>query len=237
MLFRRPSVKYSQTPGPITPYQKAGQVWDGRLGSSHAQTRNWRLMAFACIAWAIAMSAAYVWRTSQSLVTPFVVEVDTLGQVRAVGPAEAPYRPTDAQIAHHLAGFMQRVRAISLDPVVVRDNWLAAYDYATDRGAAFLNEYARANDPFAKVGKETATVEIESIVRASERSFQVQWMERRYVNGSLAGSERWTAILTVVLQAPNTEAKLRANPLGIYVDGISWSRQLSSSQSTGGNTP
>lgn len=132
---------------------------------------------------------------------------------------------------------MQRVRAISLDPVVVRDNWLAAYDYTTDRGAAFLNEHARANDPFAKVGKETATVEIESIVRASERSFQVQWMERRYVNGSLAGSERWTAILTVVLQAPNTEAKLRANPLGIYVDGISWSRQLSSSQSTGGNIP
>ncbi|AUL45932.1 conjugal transfer protein TrbF [Bordetella trematum] len=237
MLFRRPSVKYSQTPEPIMPYQKAGQVWDGRLGSSHVQTRNWRLMAFACIAWAIAMSAAYVWRTSQSLVTPFVVEVDTLGQVRAVGPAEAPYRPTDAQIAHHLAGFMQRVRAISLDPVVVRDNWLAAYDYTTDRGAAFLNEHARANDPFAKVGKETATVEIESIVRASERSFQVQWMERCYVNGSLAGSERWTAILTVVLQAPNTEAKLRANPLGIYVDGISWSRQLSSHHSTGGNTP
>ena len=59
-----------------------------------------------------------------------------------------------------------------------------------------------------------------------------KWAERRYVNGALAGTERWTAILTVVLQPPKTEEKLRKNPLGIYVDGINWSRQLS-----GGTTP
>src|SRR5690606_34404494 len=119
---------------------------------------------------------------------------------RAVGQADAPYDPTDAQIANHLARFMRNVRAISLDPVIVSQNWFDAYDYTTDRGAAFLNEYARANNPFDKVGKESVTLEVASIVRASDRSFQVQWSERRYVNGSLAGTQRWTAILTVVVQ-------------------------------------
>jgi hypothetical protein len=34
-----------------------------------------------------------------------------------------------------------------------RQNWLAAYDFTTDKGAVALNHYARANDPFTKVGK------------------------------------------------------------------------------------
>ena len=38
-------------------------------------------------------------------------------------------------------------------PIVLRQNWLRAYDFTTDRGAAALNDYARANDPFAKLGK------------------------------------------------------------------------------------
>ncbi|CAM4005629.1 conjugal transfer protein TrbF [Bordetella tumulicola] len=231
MRFRRPSVKYSATPEPVTPYQRAAQVWDDRLGSARVQAKNWRLMAFGCLLLAMGSMSAYVWRSTQSLVTPYVVEVETSGHVRAVGKATMPYTPTDAQIAYDLARFVGNVRSISLDPIIVRQNWLQAYAYTTTRGAAFLNEYARANDPFTKIGKQTVTVEVASVVRASDRSFQVQWSERAYVNGSLATTEQWTAILTIVLQPPNTEEKLKKNPPGIYVDGISWSRQL------GGNTP
>lgn len=118
----------------------------------------------------------------------------------------------------------------TIDPVVVRQNWLDAYDYTTDRGAAVLNEYARANDPFARIGRETVTVQINSVVRASDASFQVRWTERRYVNGAAAGVERWTAVVSIVLQTPRTEERLRRNPLGIYVTGLSWSRELDSTE-------
>ncbi|BEG77716.1 MULTISPECIES: conjugal transfer protein TrbF [Alcaligenaceae] len=237
MRFRRPSVKYAATPEPVTPYQRAAQAWDDRLGSARVQARNWRLMAFGCLLLAVGATAAYVWRSTQALVTPYVVEVARSGEVRAIGEAATPYRPDDAQIAFHLARFIENVRAVSVDPIVVRKQWLDAYAYTTDRGAAFLNEYARQHDPFAQVGKRSVTVEVPSIVRASDRSFQIQWEEKAYVNGAAAGTERWTAILTIVLQPPNTAAKLRANPLGIYVDGISWSRQLSANPASGDATP
>ena len=45
-LFRRPSVRYGHTPAPETPYQRAAQVWDERIGSTRVQARNWRLIAF-----------------------------------------------------------------------------------------------------------------------------------------------------------------------------------------------
>ena len=39
-------------------------------------------------------------------------------------------------------------------------------------------------------------------------------------------TERWTAILTIVVQPPRDADRLRANPLGIYVNAINWSREL-----------
>ena len=39
------------------------------------------------------------------------------------------------------------------DAIVLRQDWLRAYDFTTDRGAAALNEYARSNDPFANLGE------------------------------------------------------------------------------------
>lgn len=231
MRFKRPAVRYSETPVPETPYQRAGQVWDERLGASRVQARNWRLAAFGSLALSGAMAAGLLWQASQSSITPYVVEVTRTGDVRAVGAATEAYVPTDAQIANHLARFITDVRSLALDPVVVRQNWLEAYDYATDRGAAVLNEYARAADPFGKVGKQSVAVEVTSVVRASPGSFQIRWIERRYENGALSGTDRWTAILSIVLQPPRSEAQLRKNPLGIYVNGLNWSRELGSSGS------
>ncbi len=226
MRFKRPWVRYALSPPPATPYQAAAQAWDERLGSARVQARNWRLMAFGCLALALLMAGGLVWRSAQSIVTPYVVEVDSRGQVRAVGEAATPYRPDDAQIAYHLAHFITLVRSLSVDPVVVRQDWLEAYDYTTDKGAAVLNDYARVNDPFARIGKESVTVQIGSVVRASDASFNVRWTEQRFVNGAPAGIERWTAVLSIVLQTPRTEQRLRRNPLGIYVNGLSWSREL-----------
>jgi len=235
MIFRRPQLRYSETPIPVTPYQAAAQAWDERIGGARVQAKNWRLMAFGCLGLALLTSGALVWRAGQSLVTPYVVEVDSGGQVRAVGEAATPYRPTDAQIGFHLAHFISNVRSLAIDPVIVRQSWLEAYDYSTDQGATTLNEFARASDPFNRIGQVSIAIEITSVVRASESSFQVRWIERSYTHGALSGTERWTAILSIVVQAPRTEERLRRNPLGIYVNGLSWSKELGSA--TEGRTP
>ncbi len=224
-MFRRPSVRYGTTPEPVTPYQMASQVWDERIGSARVQARNWRLMAMGCLALSAGLSAALAWQSTRSSVVPYVVEVDSLGAAQAGAPALAEYRPTDPQIAWHLSRFVEHVRQVPADPIVLRQNWLRAYDFATDRGAIALNDYARVNDPFALVGDTQVSVEVSSVIRASESSFRVAWIERRYENGQLATTERWTAILSVVIQPPRDAERLRANPLGVYVHAINWSRE------------
>lgn len=226
MRFKRALQRYGRTPEPETPYQRAGQLWDERIGSARVQAKNWRLMAFGGLFLTVGLSGALVWQSMQSRVVPYVVEVDQLGEARAVTPATAEFRPTDPQIAWHLSRFVSNLRSKSLDAVLMRENWLSAYDFVTDRGALFLGEYARANDPFADIGDKTVSVQVTSVVRASETSFQVKWTESSFERGSLAGTSRWTAILTFQLRPPRSADTLRKNPLGLYVDAVDWSREL-----------
>ncbi len=226
MFFKRPSSRYGRTPEPETPYQRAAQAWDDRIGSARIQARNWRLMAFGSLFLSAGLSAAVVWQAMSGRVVPWVVQVDRLGQAQAISPAETGYRPTDPQIAWHLARFIEETRSIPADPIVLRQNWLRAYDYTTDQGALALNDYARVNDPFAKVGREQVAVDVSSVIRASPGSFRVAWVERRYVDGALAATERWTAILTITIQTPRDVERLRKNPLGVYVHALNWSKEL-----------
>lgn len=226
MRFKRALQRYGQTPEPETPYQRAGQLWDERIGSARVQARNWRLMAFGGLFLTTGLSGALVWQSMQSRVVPYVVEVDQLGQAQAVTPASVEYRPTDPQIAWHLGRFITNIRARSLDAVLMRENWLSAYDFATERGSLFLGEYARAANPFAEVGRRTVSVQVTSVVRASDNSFQVKWIEQQYERGSLASTSRWTAMLGVIVRPPRSADVLRKNPLGLYVDAIDWSREL-----------
>lgn len=231
-MFKRPQNRYGDTPDAETPYRRARQAWDERIGSARVQAMNWRVMALGCLGLSAFLAASLVWQSAQGRITPYVVEVDKFGSVHGIAPATTAYNPTDAQIAAAVARFITDVRSLSIDPIVVRKNWLDAYDFVTERAAETLNEFARTSDPFKSVGQRSVSVEVTSVVRASDNSFQVKWTERKFENSHAAKSERWTGILTIVTRQPVSTEILRKNPLGIYVHGLDWSREL-----TSGETP
>ena len=132
---------------------------------------------------------------------------------------------TDPMIAWTLARFITDVRAISTDPVLMRQAWLRAYNFTDADGAAALSDYARRNDPFAQVGRAQVVATVSSVVRATPSSFRVAWTEQRYADGQLAATERWSAILTLTIKTPRTPEALRANPMGVFISGISWSKE------------
>ena len=233
-MWKRSQSRYGTTPAAKTPYQRAAQVWDDRMGSARVQAKNWRLTALVALGLCAALSAAYVWRSTQSMVTPYVIELDSSGEVRTVSATVANYEPTDAQIAYQLAGFIKNVRSVSIDPIVVRENWLEAYNYTTDKASLTLNDYARDNDPFSDVGKRSVSIDIASIVRSSDDSFDVRWRETTFLSGVRQRQDTYTAVLSIIIDPPRDEATLHRNPLGVYVHGINWSRDLLSTQSDTG---
>ena len=122
----------------------------------------------------------------------------------------------------HLSGSLEDAR-LPTDAIVLGQPCLRV---CSGRSHASLNDSARRNDPFAKLGKRQVSVEVSSVIRASPESFRVAWIERRYENGQLAATERWTAILSIVIETPRDADRLRKNPLGVYVTVINWSKEL-----------
>lgn len=217
--------KYGATPVPETPYRRAGQDWDRQLGAARAQAGSWRLMAIGLLALAGGLGGGLVWLSAQGTVTPWIVQVDRLGQVQAVGPAVRGFAPTDEQVRGALRRLIEHLRSISSDAVVVGQNWDQAYAVVEGDAARFVTEFANAIDLKAQIGKVQVSVEVTSILRASPRSFRAAWIERRYVDGQLQATERWSAILTVELRRPRTDQEILANGLGVHVTAITWSKE------------
>jgi type IV secretion system protein VirB5 len=224
--FFRPKRALSATPD-ATPYQRAQQVWDERMGLTLAHARNWRRLAFANLLLAGFLAGGWWMQSQKAVVKPFVVEVASWGQTQKITPISDRYDPNAAEVGYALAEWIRDVRAKSIDPIVIRQNWMKAYDLVTPKAASFLNAWAQSHDPFAQVGQEAVGVEVLNVVRRTERTYDLQWRETRYVNGQQAGQARWRALITTKVEPPRNEAELMKDPLGIKIEDVSWTPDAS----------
>jgi type IV secretion system protein TrbF len=132
--------------------------------------------------------------------------------------------PSDAEIAYVLAGFVTNVRSLSVDPVIVRANWIDALDHVTARGARMLNANAGDENPFMKIGRRTVTVAVTKVVRAAKDAFEIHWEERILETGAPVRWERFTGAVSILFSSPSTARLISKNPLGLYVDSFTWRR-------------
>ena len=212
-----------------TPYLRAKQDYDDLIGSSRIQAKNWRLAFFASFLIVIVLSAGLIYQSSKATVTPYIIEVDKTGSVNFVGkPVAANYKPKQAAIKHFLSQFIVNIRSVPTDPIVMRKNFLNAYNFVTTKGKNTLDNYAMVQDPFSKIGDMAIAVEISSVSEISENSFQVEWLEQVFSqSGLLKDRSRYTSIINFIVKKPKNEKMLLSNPLGIFIDFFSVSKELS----------
>lgn len=215
------------TEPPETPYMRARQEWDNRIGDVRVQAENWRLVAVFSLFIAAVLLVALLMSLALHQTKVFVAEVTKEGRVVNVAPIEVAYHPTTAQEEYFITNFIKLVRELPLDPVVAKKNWLSAYSFLTERGALKLNDYLRQNNPTALLGKQTTTIEITDINPVSDATFSVDWTENNVdINGQSIGQKKFTGVFTIILKAPKTQEKILQNPLGIYITDLNVSGRV-----------
>jgi type IV secretion system protein VirB5 len=226
--FNNPPISFKPDVAPETPYQRASDEWDKRIGSAVIQAKNWRLCALVLCGIAFLLVIGLIYQSAKSTVTPYVVEVTKEGLVQAIGPAaQARFRPGGPVLEYFLAQWVQRVRSLPLDPVVAKNQWLEAYAYLRQSAATVLNEIAAKEQPLAKLGKETVSVQVRNVVPLSKDTWQVRWEETRYSReGAVIETKTMTGSFTVEIDPPKDEAQLLKNPLGLYIARFSWSKDV-----------
>ena len=225
-IFQRASDRYGDSAPADTPFRRAAQEWDRRIGEPVVQARNWRMMAFA--GWAVTALAVggLIYQAATKQIATYVVPIDRYGQPGRIEMAGRAYSPTVAEMGYFLADRVTKTRSKSIDPIVIRDNWTGAYHFVVGQAIGQLNDYAKAHDPFALAGQQAITIEVVSVLQRSPGAYQVQWRETTYDQGATTSTATWTGLFTTKIQPPKTEAEVRTNPLGIYITTFQWSREL-----------
>jgi type IV secretion system protein TrbF len=224
--FRRPNDRYGSSAPVGSPYQRAAQEWDNRIGSAVVQARNWRLAAFGAIGLAALSLGGFIYQSSNTNIATYVVPIDKYGRPGRIELAGSTYTPSTAETGYFLADWVKLTRSKSIDPIVIRDNWTGAYRFVAGPAIGLLNDYAKSHDPFANAGSQAVNVEIVSVLARSPNTYQVQWRETTYDQGGSSVTENWTGLFTAKINPPKNEAELRANPLGIFITSFQWSREL-----------
>ena len=203
---------------PITPYQRAQQEWDMRIGSARVQAKNWRLCAFFSLLLTAIFAGIVILVLARHKDKIYIAEVTQEGRVVNVAPLSVRYQPNEAQKEYFVAHFIELIRGLSLDPVAVKQDWLHAYDYLSGRGAERFNNYFKTNNPVAWLGKKTITVKILDVNPVSPSTVYVNWVETiTNTNGQEEGKKNYSGVFTIVLKQPTTREEILRNPLGIYI--------------------
>jgi type IV secretory pathway TrbF-like protein len=169
-----------------------------------------------------------VWVSGQHKTVPYVVEVDSLGAALAIKPAENGTHPSDDRIVRYqLAAFVRGARQVIADRIAMKKGLEQVYAYARGPARAYLDEHYRTNNPFEVAKTYTVVPSVTSLLRVSDRSWQVRWTEeQRGIDGLPLGRAHWEGILTVDIVPPTTEDGVQVNPLGLYVTDLRWTKQL-----------
>ncbi len=214
-----------------TPYMRARQEWDRRMGSAIVHARNWRLCSFVCLALVALSLGGLILLGTKPKAVPHIIEIDQLGAALYRGPAgktAADYNPTEATIKYHLRRFIEDTRTISADPAVIKKNWVDAYQLVTPRGGNMLTAYVSKpeNEPFRRSQDERVTTEVMAMVRVSNDTWQIDWRESEFDrNGTPIGNPvLWRGMFKILLQLPKTEEAMAKNPIGLYIDEFHWDK-------------
>lgn len=222
----------SATPKPVelhNPYLAARREWDERYGDLITRARNWRAMAAISGLVALIATGGVVWLSAHSRVIPFVVLVDSLGRPVASGLAEQSTVGDDRLRRAIVQDWIDNVRTVTTDGIAQRRAIDRVYAHIANgtNAQAFISEYYRGDPPFKRAQTETVSIEVNSVLSTSDRTFEVDWIETtRDLYGSVKSSDHWKGSFSVATNVPTEERQARINPLGLYVTAASWAKVL-----------
>jgi type IV secretion system protein VirB5 len=217
------------------PYVQGWREWDERYADLVVGKRNWQLAAGGLLIMGLILAGGMVWLSGRSKYIPYVVEVDRLGYGMTVAQPLTPASVPDVTARmerYEVATFIREAREVSSDPQVEQQQLNSLLAHARGAADRFLDEYYHvdtAHNPFQIAQKQTVSVQIDSILRLSPKSYQVRWTEQtRDLNGAAIGApNHWEAQLQTEITPPASDDAIISNPLGFYVDQINWTEQQS----------
>lgn len=200
------------------PMNRLDKQYDRMIGSERNKTRFLALIVLILLVYIIGSLFLFRYAIKLPKSIPMVIEVAPWGEAINVGDiSKYSYGTIEVPETHRqwqVKEFIRRLRSLSTDPQILYDNVSSLFYMITTSAEAKVKYDVRNPDVFALVGKKTVTVMIESIIKASAKTYQVDWIET--AQGENAGKRRYRGLFTIELLEPSAK-QAEKNPLGVYI--------------------
>ncbi len=204
-------------------YLAARQEWDDRFAGQSKTVRVLTGITFLALVLGGLGMGYGIHTGARTQYLPFLVQADELGRVETVAwPKQVGDWPEQV-IRRELDLFFERLRSVSPDLSVMRDNHHTAEKFlpSGSPAAAKLRSYFQdpRHDPVTRAKTETVTVEVISVNSISDSTWRIEWRETLFArsSGKQIGLKRFVATIQIEFRTPRSRALVTANPLGLFI--------------------
>lgn len=225
-MFKKPA--NAKPNADLNPYLNGRREWTERYADHIKGKRAWMLTALGSMAVAAIACGGLGAVAAQQKPSPTSSRWTSWARC-CRSRADQASRPDQRVIRAQLADWITKIRTVSVDASAQMKNVYGAYALIDQNGPAFqvVNDHMKENDPFKRAQKETVDVEVNSVLPVGADTWRVEWTETtRGRDGQVAQSVQWQAVLNTKIVPPASEEAIFVNPLGIFVNAVSWSRRI-----------
>ena len=198
------------------------------VNTEKRQTLFWKYSAIISFVCLVAALAVLMYAVNLPKAFPLVITVSDWGEAKYVGEVSNysynGIKVPEIAINYQLRKFIINRFSIPYDPHILRSNLKDCYSALTRESAAKLSSELKADNPMQQYGKKIVTVEIETVLKLSTQSYQVDFFiitadSRGQINERI----RMRGILAIKLMEPPKEDQV-LNPLGIYITNFDFTQ-------------
>jgi type IV secretion system protein VirB5 len=200
------------------PFGTADVIYKDIIEDARREKQRWQLLGLFSIVFLIASFFVMSRAVSLQKTVPVLVTLSEWGEATYKGKVDIEKNRMnavpDAAVQYQVRKFITDIRTIPLDGEILYRDITQCYDMVTSECAKKLTGELRKENIFGKVGKEKRSVEIETVLKLSGSSYQIDWRETATTTQSM--TYRMRGVVTIELLEP-PENKIINNPLGIYI--------------------
>jgi type IV secretory pathway TrbF-like protein len=202
----------------LTPYEKAKEVWNARMGSVQVEARNWRMIALFSLFMSTLSIMGNIYLGAQAKVIPYVVEVKQNGEASVLGTASGLHgQAHERAVAFFLSRFIMLAREIPADAVLLRDNMNKLFQLVSMQGKTLLTNKFKEKSPSVEFAEMNRALKIASVLAVSDGVYQDK-------QGQKVAEYPMRGTFKIALLEPKSEGQIKENPLGIFIDYFSWTK-------------
>lgn len=228
---------------PPSPFLKAGEVWDRRMGEPTRQKANWQRAFFGVLVLAGASSGTLAYREIYAPVPAYAVPVSEHGLLvgKSILMSNARYVPSRQQVAADISRWVVLVRSRPADGYTLGANMRLAKSFMSAEGVALLNAHNEKFDPFehyrlSKDQSSKVTVIVSGpednpdksvatyprVTQLEGNSYHVEWREVRWDHGTASQPYQMSMTVRATAEGQKDEQKMDVNPGGTAISWWDW---------------